>query len=408
MSAPRRIAFYLSCFPGGGLERVTLTLMSELLARGYQVDLVLERAQGDFLRYVPPAVRQITLQDGGKWTAWRHLTRVRPIDGLIQALAMLFGTHRHIPLKRLDSLVDYLRTHKPDILIAAAGRIPFLALWAKSIAGVPTAFVIAEHSTFSQRLDAFKADTAKHARLLFRKRLMRRLYRHADAVFAVSAGVADDIATVSGLARDTISVLYNPVVSPHLLRRAAEPPAFGWAYQNGPPLILAVGRLAPEKGFDTLVEAFARLREAGRDARLLILGEGPERGRLEALIDEHGLAPFVALPGWADNPPSCLRASRLFVLSSRVEGLPVTLIEALACGTRIVATDCRSGPREILEDGQHGELVPVDDIEALAAAMMRVLNEPDAGMETRRRRADDFGVEPAVDAYEQLIERVCR
>ena len=408
MSARRHIAFYLSSFPGGGLERVTLTLMSELLARGHRIDLVLERYEGDFLSQVPDAVRQVSLRHSSKWRACLRLVRAQPVHGLSQARAMLFGTHRHIPLGRLDSLVDYLREQRPDVVIAAAGRIPFLALWAKAIARVSTVFVIAEHSTFSQRLAAFEADAAKHARLIYRQRLMRGLYRRADAVFAVSAGVADDIAAVSGLARERIHILYNPVVSLALMHRAEQTPTFDWACDTDTPCILAVGRLAPEKGFDTLISAFARVREDRHDARLLILGEGPERARLEAQVAACGLDEVVALPGWADNPQACMRTCRLFVLSSRVEGLPVTLVEALACGTPIVATDCRSGPREILEDGRHGELVPVDDIEALAAAITSVLGRPTTGAEARRRRAADFGVEPAVDAYERLIDHVCR
>jgi glycosyltransferase involved in cell wall biosynthesis len=154
---------------------------------------------------------------------------------------------------------------------------------------------------------------------------------------------------------------------------AAEPLEHPWFRPGEPAVILALGRLVPQKDFGMLIRAFAQVRRA-RAARLLILGEGPERDGLAAAIAENGLQDDVQLPGWTVNPYPYMARSRLFVLSSRWEGLPTVLIEALFCGVEVVSTDCPSGPREILDGGRYGALVPVGDVDALAEAMERALS----------------------------------
>jgi glycosyltransferase involved in cell wall biosynthesis len=229
--------------------------------------------------------------------------------------------------------------------------------------------VISERNTLSV--------TSRHARR-WRARLVpglaRRLYGRADAIVAVSRGVAEDLARLTGLPRERIDVIYNPIVTPALRERAEEPLTHGWFADAEPPVFLAVGRLAPQKDFPALLRAFARVRQQRR-ARLMILGEGDERPALEELARSLGVEADVALPGFVPNPYPYLRAAAAFVLSSRWEGLPGVLIEALACGTRLVATDCPSGPREILADGRHGRLVPPGDEEALGDAMRAALDE---------------------------------
>jgi glycosyltransferase involved in cell wall biosynthesis len=217
----------------------------------------------------------------------------------------------------------------------------------------------------------------------------------------VSVGVADDLAETIAFPRHRITVVYNPIVTAALIARSHETIAHPWLVPGAPPVILAVGRLTLPKDFPTLIRAFARLR-AGRSARLVILGEGELRDELEALVAELGLTADVALPGFTDNPFSWMRRSALFVLSSAWEGLPTVLVEAMACGTPVVSTDCRSGPAEILEGGKWGRLAPVKDVEALAAAMATTLEEtehPDVA-----QRALDFGVDRAVDGYLQAVE----
>jgi glycosyltransferase involved in cell wall biosynthesis len=198
-------------------------------------------------------------------------------------------------------------------------------------------------------------------------------------------------------------VVYNPVITPEIMALARQTPDHPWFAAGGPPVILAVGRLTPQKDFPTLLRAFAEVRRR-RPARLLILGEGEERAALEALGADLGVAADVALPGFRENAMAYMAGSALFVLSSAWEGLPTVLIEALAAGTRVVSTDCPSGPREILQDGRLGSLVPVGDVAALADAMTAALARPAAPAPAEA--LTPFTRDAAVDHYLRLIESV--
>jgi glycosyltransferase involved in cell wall biosynthesis len=230
---------------------------------------------------------------------------------------------------------------------------------------------------------------------------MRWSYPWADGIVAVSQGVADDLAQQIGIPRERIQVILNPIVTPELQRKAKAPLEHPWFSPGQPPVVLAVGRLHPQKDYPTLLEAFAQVRQA-RPARLLILGEGGERSRLEALIHQLGLEEDVSLPGFVENPFAYMSHASVFVLSSRWEGLPTVLIEALYCGAPLVATDCPSGPREILANGQYGRLVPVSDVRALAKAVEVTLDgdTPSPPPESWR----PFELKTVVDQYTRLME----
>ena len=230
----------------------------------------------------------------------------------------------------------------------------------------------------------------------------------ADAIVAVSHGVAEDLADVTGLPRETISVIYNPVVDDRLAQLAAAPLEHPWFRTSGPPVLLAVGRLAPQKDYPTLIEAFARVR-AKRAVRLLILGDAKnaqdmarERATLMQIAARKNVADDLELAGFAANPAAYMAHAALLVLSSRHEGLGNVLIEALACGCPVVSTDCPHGPAEILGQGIYGRLVPVGDSEAMAAAILATLDEP-PDRERLRVRGAEFTVERAVDAYLDLL-----
>jgi glycosyltransferase involved in cell wall biosynthesis len=174
---------------------------------------------------------------------------------------------------------------------------------------------------------------------------------------------------------ERIHVLPNPVVNPDLFRLAREIPHLPSLLNAREPLILGVGRLVRQKDFPTLLRAFTIVRQQ-RPVRLIILGEGPERPILESLIKDLGVQHCVSLPGFVENPYAYMSRATVFVLSSRWEGLPSVLIQALACGTTVIATDCESGPREILGDGRYGALVPIADVSAMATAIVQVLDTP--------------------------------
>jgi glycosyltransferase involved in cell wall biosynthesis len=236
-----------------------------------------------------------------------------------------------------------------------------------------------------------------NVRARFRLWQARIFYPRADAIIANCNGVADDVARLTGLSREHITTIYDPVVTPDLqekMRAALDHP---WFAPGSPPVLLAVGRLTAQKDFPTLLRAFARVRRV-RPARLVILGEGRERTRLEALVRELGVAADVALPGFVINPLPYMKRAAALVLSSVYEGLPCVLIEAMACGCPVVSTDCPSGPAEILERGRYGALVPVGDVEAMAKAIHAALDgSHDA--ERLKTRAAEFSLERAAERY---------
>jgi glycosyltransferase involved in cell wall biosynthesis len=223
-----------------------------------------------------------------------------------------------------------------------------------------------------------------------------------DGIVAVSEGVAADFASATGIPRRRIQVIYNPVITPALLHAASAPPTHVWFEDHSRPHVLGVGRLTRQKNFPALVDAFALMKREHPAARLVILGEGPERVTIEACIRRHGLQDSVALPGFIDNPYACMARAAVVALSSEWEGLPTVLIESLAVGTPVVATDCPSGPREILQNGAFGSLVPTGDIPALASALSRALRTGRVALPPDALRP--YMPEVVLDQY----QRVCR
>ncbi|EWG99102.1 glycosyltransferase [Halomonas sp. BC04] len=236
--------------------------------------------------------------------------------------------------------------------------------------------------------------------------LARLVYRRAERVIAVSEAVKEDVIARLGVPAERVTVAHNPVVSPALQALAAEPSGHPWlGDQPDVPVVLAAGRLARAKGFDILLAAFAQVATQ-REARLVILGEGKERKALQAQAQALGIADRVDLPGFRDNPFSYMREASLFVLSSRWEGLPNTLIQAMACGTPVISTDCPGGSAEILEEGRWGALVASEDPDALAAAMLRCLEKTEPGSDRSpppARRAADFSEAAAMARYREVL-----
>lgn len=318
-----------------------LNLADGFAARGYPVDLVLSLTDGPYLAQVPTSLSVVDL-------------------GASRTIASMPG------------LVRYLRREAPTVMLSALNRANLLAIWARFLSRAPTKIVVSERNTLS-----IDAENAPNWRARIMPALSTRFYSYADDIVAVSGGVADDLARVTGLPRERIRVLYNPVVTPALQEKLAAPLDHPWFAAGQPPVILAVGRLSEQKDFSTLIRAFKQVRDS-RPARLLILGEGDRRAELEALVQSLQIAEDVSMPGWVENPYPYMKRASMFVLSSRWEGLPGVLIEALYAGIPLVATDCPSGPREVLADGEYGQLVPVADVNALAHAMGKVLAHPPA------------------------------
>jgi glycosyltransferase involved in cell wall biosynthesis len=228
----------------------------------------------------------------------------------------------------------------------------------------------------------------------------RIAYRAPDHLLTISDGVAAGLVRDFGVRRDRVRVVPNPVEVSRVSRLAHESNGTPWPRH----FIAACGRLDRQKGFDLLLRAFARLPDP--DLALVILGEGPERERLEALAGELGIGPRLLMPGFVRNPWACIARAAVFVLSSRWEGFASVLVEAMACGTPVVAADCEWGPREIVRDGEDGLLVRADDPDTLAAAIHRVLTDGALGVELAargRRRAMDFDAPAIGERYANLI-----
>jgi len=241
--------------------------------------------------------------------------------------------------------------------------------------------------------------------------LARRFYPRADAVVAVSKGVADDLIDRVGIPRNVVRVIYNPTFDREILSLMQEEASHPWLHDGGPPVILSVGRLFPQKRFDTLIQAVS-MASRRRPLRAIILGEGDERGRLESLSRELGVANDVSLPGFVNNPYAFMARADLYVMSSAWEGFPNTLVEAMACGLPVVSTDCPSGPSEII--GRYttgpqrvGTLVPVEDPPKLSEAIVNELSV-DHDPAALRRRAQRFSTERAVRSYLDIMRAVSR
>jgi glycosyltransferase involved in cell wall biosynthesis len=263
------------------------------------------------------------------------------------------------------------------------------------MAGVPVTVAISEHNPISNAV-------SNPGRLkLFLPFLVRRFYPRADAIVAVSATVAADLADFGRIPREKVTAIPNPVLTPALLARMSQAPEHPEWLNAGAPLIVSAARLAPQKDLKTLLRAFSLLR-ARRDVRLLILGEGRSRASLEALSEELELGHDFRMPGRVLNPLPYMRGADIFALSSIYEGFGNVLVEALAAGCKVVSTDCPGGPREILDGGRYGALVPVGDAPALARALEAALDTPQDAAKLQAR-ARDFNAESIADVY---LERI--
>lgn len=352
----------------GGVERVLCNLAGELVRSGVRMHLVVNvRGYSPFASQVPASVRLVDLG------ASRF--RQRPIE-----------------------LASYLRREKPHVLLSALHYSNEIAVLSARLAGTGTRVVLTEHTTLSHELATLHR--------LHPRRLVRQVawlaYRGADDIVAVSQGVARDLTSLLSLREGRITTVYNPVLTPDIVDRAREPLDHPWFRRGEPPVLLGVGRLEPQKDFHNLLEAFALVRRT-HHARLLVLGEGSQRSELERKARTLGSARDVEFHGFVENPFAYLARARAFVLSSAWEGLPTVLVESLAVGTPVIATDCPSGPAEILDGGRYGRLVPARNPAALAAAMSDTLGGK-VQSEAPGAWLEQFKVESATRRYLEILK----
>lgn len=360
----QRIALYIPSLSGGGAERVMLTLANAFVEKDIKVDLILNRLDGPYLK------------DASKKVNIVNLNTSRVLNSVI-------------PLAR------YLRREKPDAILSAMNYVNIITVVAHIISRTNTRVVVSEHANLTESKK--NLGRIKGAVITI---LMKWAYSKSNAIIAVSDGVADELSSELKTNRKKITTIYNPIFSENLLKRSKEMVFHPWVEDNETPFILAVGRLTVQKDFATLIHAFKQVIEQ-KPCNLIILGEGSLRPDLERLVEDLELQDNIELVGFVDNPYAWMSKADLFVLSSIQESFGNVLVEAMACGTPIVSTNCPSGPKEILEEGQWGELVPPANANLLAKAILKSMNTTND--KNLRKRAAFFSVDNAVDKYLSIL-----
>lgn len=360
------LALLVSFSGAGGVERMILNLINAIAESGRKIDLLLIKTDSSHLKDLHPAINRIDLGSGHTLTSL-------------------------LPLSR------YLKRVRPPCLLAAKDRAGRVAVMARALAG-------AGETRLGLRLgtNLTAAFAHKSAWQMWLRRLpIRLLYPRIEAIIAVSEGVRQDTLTVSGVAPERVHVVRNPVITPRLAEAAAAPPPHPWLTDMSIPVLLGAGRLTRQKDFPTLIRAFAQLRQS-RPCRLIILGEGRLRDELQELAGELGVEQDLALPGFTPNPYAYMRHVSLFALSSRWEGSPNVLTEAMALGTPVVSTDCPSGPNELLDQGRIAPLVSMGDWQGLAKAMAAVLDQPMAP-ETLQQAVREYNADTSARRYLEIL-----
>lgn len=364
----KKVLLFRPTLGEGGADRVTITLLRHLDRQTVRPSLVLVKRDGTLIDEIPKDIPVIDLGASRLRFSWLRLASV-------------------------------LRREKPDVLFSTSSGGNLVAALAHRIAFDPNRrLVLSERNTFSQ------VRREKRAPWLPVVAMTRRFYSRADRIIAVSEGVAKDLIQTLALPEGLVTAIHNPVVDEELYELSEQPVDHPWV-QQGTPIVLAVGRLVPQKDYPLLLRAFARIRERRR-VRLIVLGEGESRRSLERLAERLGVRDDVDFAGFKKNPFTYMRNCTVFVLSSRFEGLPGALIQAMACGAPVISTNCPSGPAEIISEGSSGFLVPVGDENRLTEALERLLDDESlrrAFSEAGRKAASAFAVDSMVRHYEEEL-----
>jgi glycosyltransferase involved in cell wall biosynthesis len=389
-SRPRertRVLFVLGSLAGGGAERIVAHLVRHLNADEFDARAGVLWRHGDYLDQFTEANLVVATTAQG-WIRYQDQPAWWQI---LPALAL-------VPLQQRE----IVRRFRPHIVVTVTKSMNIAARFSLALAGRSRlAWVVREGNNTGAMIDS-ESPTGLLRRL--QNVAVRLSYRRADRVVAISTGVGDGLSKRFGIDPARVTTIYNAVDLSSVRARAREaPPPL-----PDQPFVVAAGRLVHQKGFDVLISAFAA-QLARRDLALVILGEGPERAALQDLARRHGVEHRIHLPGFVANPWSYFARAAAFVCSSRWEGFGNVIIEAMACGAPVVATDCDFGPREIIQHDDSGLLVPVGDAAAIGAAITSILDDQQLASRLAvgaRRRSEDFGVPPMAMAYERMFREL--
>ncbi len=356
-----KVAIVLPFFGDGGMERAMINLTKGLLLKNIEVEFVLlKKGYGTFSNEIPAGVKIVELN------SLNFLTSIFKLRG-------------------------YLLQEQPTVLLSLSTPANVVSIVAsKTTRGTRRVIVSTQV--------AVKTDITTTKLKAMLRPLVYKIYNFADVVHVVSRGIGDDLESF-GVRAEKIKLIYNPVISPEILMEAHKPISHPW-FVDGPlkvPLVFTITRLVPQKDLPTLLRAFAIVRKS-KNMRLAIIGEGPLRVELEDLAKELGIEKDFALLGFIGNPYPYINRANVFAISSAWEGFCVAIAEALAFGLPVVSTDCPHGPREVLENGKYGKLVPVGDAQSLAKGILESLENP-LPREFIKEGAKRFTIESITEEY---------
>ena len=381
---------------GGGVDRCQWRVAQEYARRGHEVDFVtfealpfyhaetIDRVRMHLASPVGPIAAKISIfRASGR--NWRYLMR-----------STLLPARPSKRMRSLPSLIRYIKDRQPDLMISAGTFENLTAILAVAGARAEnTRLLVSERNPLAVRIG--NRTNRPSWRWRYLAEALRHFYTEATRVIAISNALARDIHAVLDIDPEHIATVYNPIVTSNDIGRTRPIPEHPWLQQNDIPVILAVGRLQRQKDFSTLLTAFGELLKQ-QDARLVFLGDGPERENLLGQARAQGIHEKVAFLGYMTNVQDFMAHANVLVVSSRYEGGPSVIIEALAAGCQVVSTDCPGSPREMLRDGELGALVPIESPAALAHATLHTINNP-VPREKLLSGAVDFTIERAADGY---------
>jgi len=367
----RHIAILLASFLGGGVEKMMVYLANNFAMRGYKVDLLLIRNRGPYKDLVAQNVNLIDFKKG------RLISSILP-------------------------LIRYLKENKPDVLLTATDFMNIGAYFANLISSTNTKLVLSERTILSRKSDN------NHNKIYKRihRRIVNHVYSRGDKIIAISNGTKEDLVINYNIPEEKIAVIYNMVKTEDIVSLTAKEKRelFDQHFQDknyNSQIVIGIGRLVALKNFHYLIDAIRLLSEENKSLKLLILGEGPERQNLQGLIDSYGLGERIKLIGFVKNPNDYMQISNVFALTSIYEGFGNVVIEAMASGLPVIVTDCVGGPKEIVDFGKYGDVVPLDNLEVLAKTIQKVLRK-EVNLDVSKR-IKDFSIEKISEEYLRIL-----
>lgn len=365
-----KVLIYLDCLQGYGADKVLIKLANGLADKGIRVSLI---------------------------TAKKEKTLNLKIRNSININHL--NSSRFNPIKNIVRLKHYINRYDPDIVLSSIHFNNLVASYALALAGKKSKLILRQANVLKEQ---FKDYPLLVSLPLYH--LLKLAYKNADLLIAPSQAVTFDMQKYLGVESKKIQRIYNPTVTSDIFEKATKNPNHEW-FQKKYPIILSVGRLKPQKDFKTLLKAFAKVKPKFKQVKLVILGEGPQRKKLESLAIKLKIEKDVDLVGYEKNPYPFISKADLFVSSSRYEGLPNVLIEALALDQKIVATDCIGGSAEILRYGLYGELVPINNENLMAKAIERALKNESLVLKKAKSK-DRFNHTEQINKYIVAIEKL--